>query len=449
MTPGRASLGAAAAAVAEELGQPLMPWQRLVADVGLELTEDGRPAFREVMLTVPRQSGKTHGLLVVKVQRALGWSTPQRILYSAQTGNDARKKLVEDWSPVLERSRRSLGITRILRGMGNESVEFRNGSRIVLLASSEDSGHGKTVDLAVHDEIFADTDNRREQATIPAMATKPSAQMWLASTMGTDESVFLNRKVDVGRMAAERGQTTGMAYFEWSAPEDADIDDPETWYGCMPALGHTINEEVVRHARQTMTEGEFRRAFLNQRTHSDERVISAAVWDAVNDDKAGAGALPCVGIDVNPERSAAAVAMAGAGTVELVEHRPGVGWLVERAAGIAKRWRAPILVDPYGPAGLFIPDLEDQGARVVPVGGNDMAQACGAFYDDIAQSAIVIRRALPLDVAVAAARKGSKGDAWVWARKTPTEDVSPLVAVTLAWWGQRNEMNRGAAHQVW
>ena len=40
-----------------------MPWQQLVADVGTELVEDesGRlvPAWREVVVTVPRQSGKT------------------------------------------------------------------------------------------------------------------------------------------------------------------------------------------------------------------------------------------------------------------------------------------------------------------------------------------------------------------------------------------------------
>ena len=37
-----------------------MPWQRHVADIAYELDEDtGRLAYREVRLTVPRQSGKT------------------------------------------------------------------------------------------------------------------------------------------------------------------------------------------------------------------------------------------------------------------------------------------------------------------------------------------------------------------------------------------------------
>src|SRR5262245_7346570 len=98
-SPQRRTLGPQVAAVAARLGTPLMPWQRLVADVGLELLEDGRPAYREVIVPVPRQSGKTSLILAVEVQRAVGWAPafgPQRLVYSAQTGADARKKLLED-----------------------------------------------------------------------------------------------------------------------------------------------------------------------------------------------------------------------------------------------------------------------------------------------------------------------------------------------------------------
>ena len=36
-----------------------MPWQRQVADVALELDDAGRFAYPLVVITVPRQSGKT------------------------------------------------------------------------------------------------------------------------------------------------------------------------------------------------------------------------------------------------------------------------------------------------------------------------------------------------------------------------------------------------------
>jgi hypothetical protein len=47
---------------------------------------------------------------------------------------------------------------------------------------------------------------------------------------------------------------------------------------------------------------------------------------------------------------------------------------------------------------------------------------------------IRIRRHSDLDDAVAGARKRSSGDAWAWARRDQSVDVSPLVAVTLAVW---------------
>ncbi len=46
----------------------------------------------------------------------------------------------------------------------------------------------------------------------------------------------------------------------------------------MPALGRTISIEAVRHARQTMPDGEFRRAYMNLRSEHDERWISPEAW---------------------------------------------------------------------------------------------------------------------------------------------------------------------------
>jgi hypothetical protein len=48
-----------------------MAWQEQVANVGLEVLEDGTPAYREIVVTVPRQSGKTALVLAWEVHRAL------------------------------------------------------------------------------------------------------------------------------------------------------------------------------------------------------------------------------------------------------------------------------------------------------------------------------------------------------------------------------------------
>lgn len=437
-TPGRKSFGPAIGAVSEALGQPFMPWQEMVAAVGGELITDEStgllvPAYREVIVTVERQTGKTTIVLAWQGQRAQGWGRPQRIVYSAQTGLDARKKLVEDWCPVLEPRKAKLGIRRILKANGSEAIDYRNGSRTVLMGSGDDAGHGKTVHLGFKDEFFADYDDRRDQALVPAMSTVADAQVVTLSTAGTETSVPLRAAVERGRLAVEQGLNTGTAYFEWSAPDDADIDDPDVWWENIPALGYTITEDVIRHARATLREGEFRRAFLNQWTKTDERVIPAAVWELVCSSTAAPEGDPVFGLDATPERSAAAIVACGAGAIEVIEHRPGLGWVGDWVKGKPERQRALWAIDPAGPAAPFILELEALGCTVVPVGGRDMAAACGSLYDAIADNKVKVRRHGALDAAVAGAKKLVKGDAWVWARKGSV-DICPLVAATEAWW---------------
>src|SRR5687767_7254756 len=81
----RATYGPRVGQVARLLGKPLMPWQQQVADVALEVDPaTGLLVYREVVLTVPRQAGKTLLGLAVKTHRCLGFGEPQNVLYTAQ-----------------------------------------------------------------------------------------------------------------------------------------------------------------------------------------------------------------------------------------------------------------------------------------------------------------------------------------------------------------------------
>ncbi len=411
-----------------------MPWQRLIYDVGGEYEPaTGLPAYREIICTVPRQSGKTSKLLVFLLERAILAGRPTRGAYTAQTGLDARLKLVNDLVPVVRQSPLSPSVAQVLRGAADTAVNFTNGSRWEALTTASDAGHGKTFDIAVIDEAFADDDDRREQALLPAMATRPDAQLLVFSTAGTEESVYLRRKVDAGRAAVEAGHTSGIAYFEWSAPEDADPDDEEVWRWCMPALGYTITLEVVRHARQTMSDGEFRRALLNQWVASDTRVIPAAAWVAVSRPHVAPQPPIVFAADATPDRQWASVAVADAeGRAEVVSHGRGAGWVLDRVLELAARWKAPVALDSYGPLSHLGDPLEARKVEVRRYGARDLAGACGNLFDRIMDGQVEIREHGALNAAAAAARKRAVGDAWAWTRRTTDSDISPLVAVTLA-----------------
>ena len=412
-----------------------MPWQQLVVDVGLELEEDLTPAYREVIALTPRQQGKTTLNLSVETHRAISWpSQPQRISYSAQTGWDGHKKLLDDQVPILQRSSLWKLVARVFRAAGADGVLFSTGSRIDVMASGEAAGHGKVVDLGMIDEAFADVDDRREQAMVPAMMTKRDAQLWVTSTAGHEGSVYLKRKVDAGRSAVTEGVTSGIAYFEWSAPPEAPIDDPATWWGCMPALGHTVSEDVIRSVLLSgMPENEFRRAFLNQWTVGEDRIIPSSIWNAVcGEDVSPEGNLT-FGIDASPDRSwGSIVACDSQRRCELVEHREGVGWLAARAAELGVKYSAQVAADSRGPAASALDDLEVRGAWVVRYGSSEMAAATARLYDALADGLLSIRRNVDLDVAAGGARKRTSGDQWYWGRSNANVDISPLVALTLA-----------------
>lgn len=410
-----------------------MPWQRLVADVlGEYDPSTAVPFYREVWVTIHRQGGKTSLVLPTEVDRCLSWGGPRKVAYTAQTGQDARRKLLEDQVPIIESSPIRAARQKVIRVNGAEGIVFKNGSRIDVLASSAAAGHGRTLDLGVVDEAFHDRDDRREQAMLPAMITRPQAQLLGASTMGTDASIYLNRKVEIGRAATVEDSGFGVAYFEWSIPEDADIDDPEVWWQFMPALGWTISEAAVAHARQTMSEGEFRRAFGNQKTSSDERLIPADVWDAVLDpDAAPTGDLE-LGLDVNFDRSSGAIGVFGGGQAELIRHDAGTSWMVGEVKRLADRHRAAVVIDGGGPAASIADELEDERVKVRRLSGPEGAAACARMFDSIVDGKVRIRPHQALDDAAAGVVKKPLGDRFVWSRSTSSEDVTPLWALTLA-----------------
>lgn len=415
-----------------------MSWQQQVVDTGLEVDpETGLMAYREIIVTVMRQQGKTAGIVLpIEVDRALMWDTAQSVSYTAQTGSDARKKLLEDQAPVLERSILAKTIRRVYRAAGNEGISFKNGSRIAVAASSDDSGHGFTVDLGVLDEFWKDEDDRREQAMLPAMSTRPNAQLLLTSTMGTDRSTYLNRKVETGRHSVASGRDRGIAYFEWSIPLDADIENPETWWQYMPALGWTISETAVAHALETMEEAEWRRAFGNQPTRAEhDQIIPSVFWETAQRPltEVERSAKVFFGLDVLPDRSAGSIVASDGKSVELVEHRSGTGWMAERVQHLMESWQGTLVIDGGGPAASAADDLAMLGHEVERLTSAEVAAACACMFDALADQRVAFRTSDEMSNAVSGLARRPVGDRFVWSRSASRTDITPFMAATLAY----------------
>ena len=262
-TPGREHFAGKVEVTARALGfGGRMGWQRDAIAVGTEIRDDRLPAFREVIIEVPRQQGKSVGTLSLMVARGMG--TPGTMIsYSAQTRLAGRRRMLDVWWPRIRRSPLA-GLVDVRKGYGSEAFVFRNGSMIMLASGTESSDHGDTLDLGVIDEAWAQRDGKIEQALKPAMLTRPAGQLWIVSTAGNEFSAYFRAKVDEGRARCEMGVAGSSAYIGYSAPDDADPGDPATWRACMPALGITVGVETVAADFETMELAEFRRACLCQ-----------------------------------------------------------------------------------------------------------------------------------------------------------------------------------------
>lgn len=454
--PGRATHGGRVSKAAAMLGSSFMPWQQQVSDVANEIDPaTGHRFYRTVVLSVMRQQGKTTLTLPTWVERCASWPGVS-VAWTMQTGTDAREKWLEEHVPALQASPLASSIT-VRKQNGSEHVRFSNGSLQRLMASGKSSGHGKVIDLGMIDEAMAQPDDRLHQALRPAMKTRyrdvvlpdgrvqklPGAQLWIISTVGpAGESEWFHSWMDAGRAAVEQGtcEQDRIAYFEWSAPEDADPFDPAVWWASMPALGHTIDEETVRlelAEAMKMPDGlaSFQRQGLNIRGKARrDPPIPLALWDdccAPGVERGTAGLV--FAVDVSPGQQSASVAVCwrrpdGVPQIQVVAHGDGVGWLPGLVSELRARWGGVWLLDPRGASASQAADWP--GLTRSPA---EAKQACAELEASVREGLLGHYGQPELRAALeGAVKKPSEDGGWSWARRSTVVDISPLVAATLA-----------------
>jgi hypothetical protein len=458
--PERATLGPQVAHAAEALGTPLYATQRYIVDVAHELDpETNTLVYGLVILLLPRQTGKT-ALTLPRLVAKGRMFRDLHFVYTAQDRNYALKKLEEVFIPQLDDAppfRRGRDFTSRL-GNGKERIQFpKTRSQVTIAATQSTSGHGGTCDDVTVDEAFAQDDTTVDSGFAPTQITRgrsarqshgqvcPGPQLWVISAAGDEDSLYLMEKIRIGRAAVEQGVDRGVAYFEWSCPDDWDIYDRALWWRFIPGLGHLIDEQDVAADLLTekMTERAWRRAYASQferRSLLDPGPIDVDEWGRLVDRDAQLAGRLVYGVDVSPDRQRASVGVAGARAaggflVELIEARDGTRWVPEFMAGVWDRnGGAGVAIDPGSPAGALIPDLEAAGVPVIKMSARDHAQACGALADRVPTGEVFHLGQDELDGAVAGGKKRGLGDAgaWLWDRRRPECDITPVVAVTLA-----------------
>src|SRR5262245_18052650 len=228
-------------------GRTWMPWQRYVADVIGERTPTGRYAYPLVVVTVPRQTGKTTWAFDLALGRCL--TLPDyRCGYTAQTGHVTTERFSDRFleladGPLTARA-------RLRRSAGTERITMPARSHMKAFPPKPGALRSSAMDLVIVDEAQEHGTVLGEQldlTILPTFTTRPRRQLILVGTAGTDSSDYLRRY-----LAAARDRVPGYAVFEWGATTADDPDDEAVWARVHPGLGGLTDLDALRQARSAM-----------------------------------------------------------------------------------------------------------------------------------------------------------------------------------------------------
>ena len=437
--PFTSSAGREAVELAASAGLHLYPWQQHVVDVVLAEGDDGKWAAFEAACVVARQNGKGALVEALVLADLFLFETPL-VIYSAHlftTTTETINRIVAliEGSDHLRRR-----VSRIRRAAGAESVEMKSGARLRFLARSNTSGRGFSAGRLYLDEAQI-LGSQAMAAIIPTLTTAENPQLVYFGTAPLPESEYWRQLRARGQMDADkRGR---LAFLEWSAAPDSDPSDRAAWAQANPSLGFGITEQYIRDEFHALPATEFGRERLGIVPAGESAsAVPPAVWDDAQDESSTLpeSAEVTFAVDVSPGGRSAAIAVAGVRSdgrrhLELVEHRPGTDWLVDRALQMDAAWPCQWVADPAGPAGPVVAALVAAGIRVRSASGRDLSVAAGGLVAALSSGAVAVRPHPMLTAAVEVARAKPTGDgAWTWTRRDATKDISPVVAASLAVW---------------
>jgi hypothetical protein len=432
------------------LGFELMPWQRWLLIHALELRPDGRFRFRTVLVLVARQNGKTTlvevknlwKMFVLRVPMVIG--TAQNLDVSEESWDKA-VEIVESIPELFAEVPRDGGVVRV---NGKKTLKLVHGSRWKVAAASRKGGRGLSGDDVNLDELREHHTWDSWAAVTKTTMARRKAQIWAFSNAGDDRSIVLNDLQDKARGAIGAPDSdASLGIFEWSAPDDCPIDDPQMWRLANPSLGYPqgISVEALHAALETDPEPIFRTECLCQRVPDlVPSKIPLTAWVKCRDTESKISDGLVLSWEVSWKRSWASIAVAGyrgdgLPHVELIDYREGTDWVPGRLGELAKRHSVlAVVFNPTGPGASLVTTVAERlpvNLEPHPMTAREQANACGQLYDAVITNQL---RQLGDDRLLDMLRTSATRtlvDAWAWDLRSSVGEISGLAAVTNAFYG--------------
>lgn len=435
-----------------ELGLGFDWWQAQLGAVCLGYGADGKycATVGGIGLSIPRQVGKTYFVLSLLVIMCVLFPGLQ-VVWTAHHLRTSTKTFTS-LRGICRRRKVAPHVRAMRAANGEQQVEFVNGSMIMFGARSMGFGRGfDEIDVEVFDEAQI-LDTKALEDMIAATNQSRHEHGALLFFMGTPprpsdpSEAFVNR-----RDKAITGKASNAVWLEVGADPESDPDDREQWARMNPSFPKRTPLESMLRLRENLGDDDSwnREGRGIWDPKGENRVIDSKSWSDVSDPASMPVERLTLAVDVAPDRSVAAVSLAGRRAdglwhVELYEHRAGAdwvpAWVAERAT---KNELHAVVADEL--SGLVQKRkgrnyLGSTDVEVTLTGSRDMAIACAGYFDEVMSKGVRHTNQPQVNTSLAHAGKRLIGDSgWAWNKKTALSDITPTVSQTLALWGARND----------
>lgn len=438
------------------LGIEFDEWQDGAGRAILAKRADGLYAADTVAMSIPRQVGKT--FLIGSIVFALCIIAPgTTVVWTAHRFKTARESFMQLKAMAVRKAMAAhVDPANIYSGSGNESIGFRNGSRILFGARERGFGRGfSRVAILVLDEAQILSATAMEDM-VPTTNAAPNPLILLTGTPP--------RPVDPGevfsslRGEALNGESEGVLYIEFSADTDADPNDREQWSRANPSYPSRTNARAILRMRKNLTPESFLREGLGVWNDLADayRPVPLEVWsETVAELDREQLTSPAFFIAVAKEMRSASIAAAaefrGVPHVELAEHREGTAWLTERVRELRERYPdASFGAYAAGPVRSWVPAFADLGVELRLLSVPETVSACSHLEQLLKGRGFSHSEArLFVDSLRGAEKRDLEGGGWVWDWRRSTSDLAPIAAATGALWMHAEKPTYDVLTSVW
>lgn len=424
-------------------GLELFEWQDAIMRGWLGRNALGRWAASTCAGSVPRQNGKTLGLVVPRCNYGMVM-LKEEIIYTSHLQKTSTETF-ESIASFFDTKPLKKYVKDIKTALGREQVILNNGARIKFLARTRNGGRGQHGDLLIFDEAL-ELDADSQASFLPAISASRNPQTIYISTPPTsksDGSVF--RGI---REHALAGDSERLAWFEWSVDEIGDVRDKARWYAANPSLGTLIQESTVESECEQMDADTFARERLGwwPKKREAESVIASDDWDACKVDNPSRDGLVVYSVKFSADGSVGTMAAChkpdeGAPFVYVVESRSmsgGLSWFADTLAQHHAK-AAQIVIDGQSNAQALTERLLDARVPSKTLVRPNVAQiiAANSMLANAVKERAVCHYGQPaLDASATrtARRKIGQNGGWGFA-STDEADATLIEACALAYWG--------------